>query len=79
MASARLSATLSAPARDGKLTVLSSPRLTALNNQKAILRVSDGTLRTVRCPWWSTWADTISWFRPEILGPSLFGVGKPPL
>jgi MSHA type pilus biogenesis protein MshL len=39
VANARVSATLSALARDGKLTVLSSPRLTALNNQKAILRV----------------------------------------
>jgi len=36
---ARISATLSALARDQKLKVLSSPRLTALNNQKAILRV----------------------------------------
>ena len=39
VANARVSATLSALARDGQLTVLSSPRLTALNNQKAILRV----------------------------------------
>ena len=35
----RVTAALSALASDGKLTVLSSPRLTALNNQKAILRV----------------------------------------
>ena len=39
VANARISATLSALARDQKLKVLSSPRLTALNNQKAILRV----------------------------------------
>ena len=39
LANARISATLTALARDGRLTVLSSPRLTALNNQKAILRV----------------------------------------
>jgi MSHA biogenesis protein MshL len=35
----RVSAALSALARDGKLQVLSSPRLSTLNNQKAILRV----------------------------------------
>jgi MSHA type pilus biogenesis protein MshL len=39
VANARVSATLTALAQDGKLKVLSSPRLTALNNQKAILRV----------------------------------------
>lgn len=39
VANARVSATLTALARDGRLKVLSSPRLTALNNQKAILRV----------------------------------------
>ena len=39
VANARVSATLTALAADGKLKVLSSPRLTALNNQKAILRV----------------------------------------
>lgn len=36
---ARLSATLSALATDGKLNVLSSPRISTLNNEKAILRV----------------------------------------
>ena len=36
---ARLSATLSALASDGKLNVLSSPRISTLNNEKAILRV----------------------------------------
>jgi MSHA biogenesis protein MshL len=36
---ARLSATLSALATDGKLKVLSSPRISTLNNEKAILRV----------------------------------------
>lgn len=35
----RVSAALSALARDGRLQVLSSPRLSTLNNQKAILRV----------------------------------------
>jgi len=39
VANARVSATLTALARDKRLKVLSSPRLTALNNQKAILRV----------------------------------------
>ena len=39
LANARVSATLTALAADGRLKVLSSPRLTALNNQKAILRV----------------------------------------
>jgi MSHA biogenesis protein MshL len=39
VSNARFTATLSALASDGKLKVLSSPRLTALNNQKAILRV----------------------------------------
>ena len=39
VANARISATLTALARDQRLKVLSSPRLTALNNQKAILRV----------------------------------------
>ncbi len=36
---ARISAVLSALAREGRLQVLSAPRLSALNNQKAILRV----------------------------------------
>ncbi|OQA36716.1 MAG: Type II secretion system protein D precursor [Acidobacteria bacterium ADurb.Bin340] len=36
---ARLTATLSALAREGRLQVLSAPRLSTLNNQKAILRV----------------------------------------
>lgn len=36
---ARITATLSALARDGRLQVLSSPRISAMNNQKAILRV----------------------------------------
>lgn len=36
---ARVSATLSALAREGRLQVLSAPRLSTLNNQKAILRV----------------------------------------
>lgn len=36
---ARLTATLSALATDGKLKVLSSPRISTLNNEKAILRV----------------------------------------
>ena len=35
----RITAALSALARDGRLQVLSSPRISALNNQKAILRV----------------------------------------
>lgn len=35
----RVTAALSALARDGKLQVLSAPRISALNNQKAILRV----------------------------------------
>jgi MSHA biogenesis protein MshL len=35
----RVSATISALARDGKLQVLSNPRIATLNNQKAILRV----------------------------------------
>lgn len=35
----RVTAALSALARDGRLQVLSSPRLSTLNNQKAILRV----------------------------------------
>ena len=37
--SARVTATLSALASDGRLSVLSSPRIATLNNQKAILRV----------------------------------------
>ena len=37
--SGRVQATLSALARDKRLTVLSAPRLTTLSNQKAILRV----------------------------------------
>ncbi len=36
---ARIAATLSALAREGRLQVLSSPRISTLNNQKAILRV----------------------------------------
>lgn len=36
---ARITATLSALAREGRLQVLSSPRISTLNNQKAILRV----------------------------------------
>lgn len=36
---ARLTATLSALAREGRLQVLSAPRISTLNNQKAILRV----------------------------------------
>jgi len=36
---ARISATLSALAREGRLQVLSSPRISTMNNQKAILRV----------------------------------------
>jgi len=36
---ARVSATLSALAREGRLQVLSAPRISTLNNQKAILRV----------------------------------------
>jgi len=36
---ARISATLSALAREGRLQVLSAPRISTLNNQKAILRV----------------------------------------
>lgn len=36
---ARITATLSALAREGKLQVLSSPRISTMNNQKAILRV----------------------------------------
>lgn len=36
---ARVTATLTALARDGRLAVLSSPRISTLNNQKAILRV----------------------------------------
>lgn len=36
---ARLTATLSALAREGRLQVLSSPRISTMNNQKAILRV----------------------------------------
>jgi len=36
---ARVTATLSALAREGKLQVLSAPRISTLNNQKAILRV----------------------------------------
>lgn len=36
---ARVTATLSALAREGRLQVLSSPRISTLNNQKAILRV----------------------------------------
>jgi type II secretory pathway component GspD/PulD (secretin) len=35
----RVTATLSALAREGKLQVLSSPRISTMNNQKAILRV----------------------------------------
>jgi MSHA biogenesis protein MshL len=36
---ARITATLSALAREGRLQVLSSPRISTMNNQKAILRV----------------------------------------
>jgi len=36
---ARVTATLSALAREGRLQVLSSPRISTMNNQKAILRV----------------------------------------
>ena len=36
---ARINATLSALAREGRLQVLSSPRISTMNNQKAILRV----------------------------------------
>lgn len=38
-AATRVNATISALARDGRLQVLSHPRLSTLNNQKAILRV----------------------------------------